>query len=66
MNCFLQPGEFHIYTDVRLDPPDSDLLLGIDDELPGTAPLQFALAATPESIQSDDGYQLSIAIDQRC
>ncbi|MEZ4745917.1 MAG: alpha-amylase family glycosyl hydrolase [Calditrichia bacterium] len=43
-NVSMQPGEFHIYTDVRIDPPDSDLLLGIDDELPGTAPLQFALA----------------------
>ncbi|HQV34085.1 MAG TPA: alpha-amylase family glycosyl hydrolase, partial [Calditrichia bacterium] len=31
----LAPGEFHIYTSVRLDPPAPDLLTGIEDEIRG-------------------------------
>ena len=38
----MQPGEFHIYTDVRLDPPDGDLLLAIGD-VPSGLPQRFAL-----------------------
>jgi len=38
----LAPGEFHIYTDQRLDPPEQDILSDIDNELPDL-PEKFTL-----------------------
>ena len=38
----LAPGEFHIYTDQRLDPPEQHILSDIDNELPAL-PEKFAL-----------------------
>jgi hypothetical protein len=46
MNTFesmtLAPGEFHIYTDQRLETPEQDILSDIDNELPDL-PEKFAL-----------------------
>ena len=39
----LDPGVFHIFTDVRLDPPEPDIVLGIEDHRSLEIPKSFAL-----------------------
>jgi hypothetical protein len=59
----MQPGEFHIYTDVRLDPPDGDLLLAIDEVSSGF-PQRFVLEQNypnPFNPATVIGYQLASA-----
>jgi glycosidase len=62
----LQPGEFHIFTDVRLDPPDSDLLLAIENDKPVSLPEHFLLEQNypnPFNPATLIGYQLASASD---
>lgn len=42
-NVNLNPGAFLIFTDMRLEPPDSGIVVGIKDRRAGNIPGQFAL-----------------------